>query len=117
MTKHPKGECARCGDEHDLIAGGLVRRHTRGMQGCPGSHQPPVGGLPDQPQPAVSPSLPDPPDEPTYERSCDGGGCEELSVGWRWYRNLKEWLPVCGLHMDGGPSPSRIYDQPLTKES
>jgi hypothetical protein len=49
--------------------------------------------------------------EETYGRSCDGGGCDAESIGWRWYRDVKEWLPVCGLHMDGPPARTRVYDQ------
>lgn len=53
---------------------------------------------------------PPPPDEPAAGRSCDAGHCDRPSIGWRLYRGWREWLPVCGLHMEGPASRTRIYD-------
>jgi hypothetical protein len=44
--------------------------------------------------------LPGPvPAGPTNGQSCDGGDCDAVSVGWRWYDELAEWLPVCWQHI------------------
>ena len=42
--------------------------------------------------------LPPAPTEPTGGRSCDAGGCDEPSIGWRWFAVPREWLPVCPGH-------------------
>lgn len=42
---------------------------------------------------------PMPPEEPANGRSCDGGHCDNPSIGWRWYPDIQTWLPVCNAHM------------------
>ena len=39
------------------------------------------------------------PTEPADGRSCDCGGCDAPSIGWRWFRDLREWLPACERHL------------------
>lgn len=55
-----------------------------------------------------------PPDEPTFGRSCDAGGCDAESVGWRFFPFPApgQWLPVCDADMEvkGVPRRYRIYD-------
>lgn len=112
MTPTARGICNSCNQGRQITTAGLIRQHNRGTSLCPGSGQPAAGfPIHERPQPAPSPKLPAPPAEETYGRSCDGGHCEAPSVGWRWYRDVKEWLPVCGRHMDGLPGRTRIYDQ------
>ncbi|GAA0704666.1 hypothetical protein GCM10010193_69580 [Kitasatospora atroaurantiaca] len=79
---------------------------------CPGSGQRPTGEVrgADSTRPAGTVIRPEPPAEPAGGRSCDGGGCNSPSVGWRLYRGWRHWLPVCGLHMDGPAGPTRIHD-------
>lgn len=105
--------CHGCGNPHHVTTGGTFRRHRDGMTTCPGAGQSPRGPITtrqDTPQTTTSPRHPDPPTEPADGRSCDGGHCNAPSIGWRWYRDLKEWLPVCGIHMAGPPGPTRHYD-------
>lgn len=55
------------------------------------------------------------PPEPADGRSCDGGRCDAESVGWRWFTDLREWLPCCGRHIrtKGVPPEFVRYDAPL----
>lgn len=41
----------------------------------------------------------DEPEEPADGRSCDCGNCDAESIGWRWFHDLKEWLPACERHL------------------
>ncbi|NUQ95676.1 MAG: hypothetical protein HOY79_03650 [Streptomyces sp.] len=105
--------CHGCGKPHQVVTGDVFRRHRLGMATCPGAGQhprEPVTTRKDPARPAANTRHPAPPDEPADRRSCDGGGCNAPSVGWRWYRDLHEWLPVCGIHMAGPPGPARHYD-------
>lgn len=107
-----RAKCPGCGEQRQVTVAGTFRRHRRGQSTCPGAGQRPTEPV----TPPTSNRGPSglvtspPPDEPTYGRSCDGGGCSTPSIGWRWYRDLREWLPVCGLHMDGPAGRTRIYD-------
>lgn len=58
------------------------------------------------------PFVPDPPDEPAAGRGCDAGYCAQPSVGWRWFTDMREWLPVCERCMGtkGVPRRFRAYD-------
>lgn len=80
---------------------------------CPGALKQPTGPVfeTDSAQPTGTVIRPAAPGEPASGRSCDGGWCDAPSVGWRLYRGRREWLPVCGLHMEGPAGPNRIYDQ------
>lgn len=53
-------------------------------------------------------ALPDPPpaSEEPVGASCDWGHCADPSVGWRWDRQSKRWLPVCARHFEQA-SPNR----------
>ncbi|MCK2219725.1 hypothetical protein MF672_038910 [Actinomadura sp. ATCC 31491] len=42
------------------------------------------------------------PPDPANGRSCDWGGDNSPSIGWRWSNETGCWLPVCGQHT-GGP--------------
>ena len=54
-----------------------------------------------------------PPDEPADGRSCDGGNCDRKSVGWRWFTDLREWLPCCDRHIRRkGVPPEFIHRAP-----
>lgn len=105
--------CHGCGRPRQITISGTFRLHRWGIATCPGAGQRPLKpvappasraqnqqGIMRQPAPA----------EPADGRSCDGGNCDTPSIGWRWYRDLREWLPVCGLHMNGPPGPTRAYD-------
>lgn len=111
----PSAICPGCGQERQVAVAGLMRSHRKGMATCPGAGQrptsPPTVPLP---RPATR-SGPPPPTEPTWGRSCDGGHCNRPSIGWRLYRGQPDWLPVCGVHMDGPPGPTRIYDDQITQ--
>jgi hypothetical protein len=56
------------------------------------------------------------PEEPADGRSCDCGGCDAESVGWRWFSDLKEWLPACARHLGNKnvKPENKRYDPPLT---
>jgi hypothetical protein len=94
-----RATCPGCGQPRLVTTAGLFSRHRKGQQTCPGAGQPATGltGTP-------------PPDEPAAGRSCDAGHCDRPSIGWRLYRGWREWLPVCGLHMEGPAGRTRIYD-------
>ena len=111
----PSATCPGCGQERTLTTGGTFRRHRkdrRSMADCPGAGQRPAGAPAPAAQPRPTPGRPGPPPpaEPADGRSCDGGHCNRPSIGWRLYRGEPDWLPVCGLHMDGPAGPTRIYD-------
>lgn len=108
-----RAPCPVCSQPRQITVSGMLRRHNQGTSLCPGSKQPPaVAVTPPVNIPGPSgPTTPQQPDEPTYGRSCDGGGCDVPSVGWRLFRTHREWLPVCGLHMDGPAGRTRIYDE------
>jgi hypothetical protein len=54
------------------------------------------------------------PPEPADGRSCDGGHCDAPSVGWRWFTDIRQWLPTCGRHITakGVPPEFKRYDPP-----
>lgn len=56
--------------------------------------------------------IPLPPDEPSYGRSCDAGRCNAPAVGWRWFTDVREWLPACANDIGGKGVPGRfrVYD-------
>lgn len=106
-----RATCTECGQPKYTTSTGLIRSHRIRTSVCGGSFKYPVEGPPPGQQASTDASHLPLPDEPTYGRSCDGGHCDAPSIGWRWYRDQKTWLPVCGQHMDGPPGRSRIYDQ------
>lgn len=61
--------------------------------------------------------IPAPPDEPSYGRSCDAGGCNAESIGWRYFPFPGEWLPVCerDMNVKGVPGRFRIYDEDVDR--
>ena len=61
--------------------------------------------------------IPPPPDEPTGGQSCDGGHCNEPSVGWRYYPTPRpgQWLPVCRWVIGNAPAAFRRYDESEAK--
>lgn len=64
----------------------------------------------------MSRRLPPPaPTEPADGRSCDGGGCNQPSVGWRWFIDVQQWLPACARDITGKgvPPEFRRYDPPM----
>lgn len=105
-----RGTCTGCGQPRQLTTAGLIRSHRIRTTVCGGSFKRPVEAALGQPQPPDSPRQLPAPDEPSYGRSCDGGGCDAESIGWRWYRDQRHWLPVCGRHMEGPPGRTRVYD-------
>lgn len=113
----PKALCSGCGQLRHVTLAGLIRRHRDGQRGCAGAGQEPAG---DVVAPVVAPASTDAPPvvpaptEPTWGRSCDGGGCDAPSVGWRLFHGWRFWLPVCGLHMDGPAGRNRVFDRDLT---
>lgn len=60
-------------------------------------------------------AVPEPPDEPAAGRECDAGNCSKPSVGWRWFTDLREWLPACAgcMSRKGVPGRFRAYDKDL----
>lgn len=58
--------------------------------------------------------VPPPPEEPTGGRSCDAGGCNAPSIGWRYFPQPLpgEWLPVCirDMRVKGVPRLFRVHD-------
>lgn len=56
--------------------------------------------------------IPDPPDHPAAGRSCDAGHCDRPSVGWRYFTDLRTWLPACDECIGGKGVPNwfRDYD-------
>jgi hypothetical protein len=106
-----RATCPNCGKPQHVTIAGTFRRHRKNGTTCPGAGQRAVGVTP--PAPHRGPSGltgPPPPDEPAAGRSCDAGHCDRPSVGWRLFRGQREWLPVCGLHMDGPTGRTRIHD-------
>lgn len=112
MTVSWFARCPGCGEQRQVTIAGVFRRHRRGGITCPGAGQRPEGSVtpPVSRRGASGLTGPPPPDEPAAGRSCDGGYCDAPSVGWRLFRGQREWLPVCGLHMDGPAGRTRIYD-------
>jgi len=55
------------------------------------------------------------PPEPADGRSCDCGNCDAPSIGWRWFYDLKEWLPACERHLQDRRirADCKRYDPPL----
>ena len=112
MTGIVRAACPDCGEQRQVTIAGTFRRHRRAGVTCPGAGQRPTEPV-DLPAPNRGPSGltgPPPPDEPAAGRSCDGGHCDRPSTGWRLFRGQREWLPVCGIHMDGPPGRTRIHD-------
>jgi hypothetical protein len=60
--------------------------------------------------------IPSPPRERADGRSCDAGGCNAESVGWRYFPFPGEWLPVCerDMQVKGVPRRFRIYDEEMS---
>jgi hypothetical protein len=111
MTTVVRATCPGCGQPRRVTVAGTFGRHRRGQLTCPGAGQPAKGIAPPEPRRGASGLTgPPPPDEPADGRSCDAGGCWRPSIGWRLFRGQREWLPVCGLHMDGPTGRTRIYD-------
>ena len=106
-----KATCPGCGQPRRVTVAGVFGRHRRGQLTCPGAGQPAHGvtPLPSQRGATGIVGTP-PPDEPADGRSCDAGHCDRPSIGWRLFRDQREWLAVCGLHMDGPAGRTRIYD-------
>lgn len=121
MTGYPKGVCPSCEQLRQILTSGFVRLHNKpnSTMKCPGSGQAPLAaGKAAAPVPPPGTRLsPAAPTEPTYGRSCDGGGCNAPSVGWRLYRGLREWLPVCGTCMGTAPGRACVYDRDLEAAS
>lgn len=46
----------------------------------------------------VEAGLPEESLEPPYG-TCDWGRCDEEVYGWRYWRPMRRWLPVCYSHM------------------
>lgn len=113
-TSMPKARCSGCGQARQVTTAGLMRRHNQGAGICPGAGQLPDGDVPDAaPKPKGTVLAIPAPTEPTFGRSCDGGRCDAPSVGWRLFRDWREWLPVCGLHMEGPANRTRVYDRDI----
>lgn len=55
--------------------------------------------------------IPPPPDEDTGGQSCDGGHCNAPSVGWRYYPQSGQWLPVCKKDISFAPAALKRYDE------
>jgi len=112
VTDLPRATCPGCQQPRHVTMAGTFRLHRKDGIRCPGAGQRPA--VPVTPlTPKRGPSGltgPPPPDEPAAGRSCDGGYCDAPSVGWRLFRGEREWLPVCGIHMDGPPGRTRIHD-------
>jgi len=106
-----KATCPGCKRPRQVTVAGTFRRHRKGAIDCPGAGQQATGITP--PASRRGPSgltSPTPPEEPAAGRSCDAGYCDRPSIGWRLFRGEREWLPVCGLHMDGPNGWTRIHD-------
>jgi hypothetical protein len=108
MTTAVRATCPGCGQPRQVTVAGTFRRHRKGSADCPGAGTRANGVTP--PAPDRGPSGPPPPTEPAASRSCDAGRCNRPSIGWRLFRGQHEWLPVCGLCMDGPDGPTRIHD-------
>lgn len=111
MTDQTRAVCHGCQQERLVTGAGVFGRHRRGQTTCPGAGERPHGTKTVTPRRAPTGLTgPPPPDEPAAGRSCDAGGCDRRSIGWRLFRGWREWLPVCGLHMEGPAGRTRIYD-------
>lgn len=111
MTGTARATCPGCGKPRHVTTAGVFCRHRHGGVTCPGAGQRPTGTItPTTRTRASGLTGPPPPDEPAAGRSCDAGHCNRPSIGWRLYRGWREWLPVCGLHMEGPAGRTRIYD-------
>jgi hypothetical protein len=112
VTAIVRATCHGCGEQRQVTVAGVFRRHRHGQLTCPGAGE--------RPRETVTPPAsqrgptgltgPPPPNEPADGRSCDAGGCNRPSIGWRLFRDQPEWLPVCGLHMDGPDGRTRLHD-------
>jgi len=112
VTDIVRAVCPGCSQPRRVTVAGVFGRHRRGQATCSGAGQRPPGNItpPASHRGATGLTGPPPPDDPAAGRSCDGGYCDHPSIGWRLYRGQREWLPVCGLHMDGPAGRTRIYD-------
>jgi hypothetical protein len=113
VTVTVRALCHGCGQQRGVTIAGVFRRHRDGASTCPGAGQRPTKPVtPPASHRGATGLIHDhaPPTEPSYGRSCDAGHCNRPSVGWRLFRTDREWLPVCGLHMDGPAGRTRIYD-------
>lgn len=112
MTNIVRATCPGCGEQRQVTLAGTFRLHRRAGATCPGAGQRPTEPvtLPASRRGPSGLTGPPPPDEPAAGRSCDGGYCDRPSAGWRLFRGQREWLPVCGIHMDGPPGRTRIHD-------
>jgi hypothetical protein len=107
-----RAACPGCGQPRQVTIAGVFRLHRKGGVTCPGAGERPRESV-TPPSPNRGPSGltgPPRPDDPADGRSCDAGYCDRPSIGWRLFRTHREWLPVCGLHMDGPAGRTRIYD-------
>ena len=106
-----KAVCPGCKRPRLVTIAGVFGRHRKGGITCPGAGQPVPGVTPPASHRGASGLTgPPPPDEPAAGRSCDAGHCNRPSIGWRLFRGQREWLPVCGICMDGPAGRTRIYD-------
>ncbi|MEH0657705.1 hypothetical protein QA860_08160 [Streptomyces stelliscabiei] len=106
-----RATCPGCGKDLQVTLAGTFRLHRREGATCPGAGQRAAGVTPRASHRGPTGLTgPPPPDEPAAGRSCDGGHCDRPSIGWRLFRDQPEWLPVCGIHMDGPTGRTRIHD-------
>lgn len=113
MTDIVRATCPGCDQPRRVTVAGTFGRHRKGQLTCPGAGRPADGTTPPPSHRGASGLTgPPPPDEPADGRSCDAGHCNRPSIGWRLFRGQREWLPVCGLHMEGPAGRTRIYDPP-----
>ena len=106
-----KATCPGCGRPRLVTVAGTFGIHRKDGGRCPGAGQHAKGVTP--PASRRGPAGltgPPPPDEPAGGRSCDAGHCNAPSIGWRLFRDQREWLPVCGIHMDGPNGRTLIHD-------
>lgn len=64
------------------------------------------------------PTPPDCPSEAADGRSCDAGNCNQPSIGWRWFTDVRQWLPACESDMSrkGVPPEFKRYDRELGEQ-
>jgi hypothetical protein len=110
VNQNTRALCHGCGEQHHVTVAGVFRRHRHGQVTCSGAGEYPQGSVAAA-APRPKPTGPPPPNEPADGRSCDAGHCSRPSVGWRLFRGQREWLPVCGICMDGPAGRTRTYDQ------
>lgn len=112
MSALVRATCPACGQPRQVTIAGVFRLHRQGQATCPGAGQRAPASVtpPTSNRGASGLTGPPPPDESAAGRSCDGGYCDRPSIGWRLFRGQREWLPVCGLHMDGPAGRTRIHD-------